>query len=160
MKRSLILWTVVVVSFLAGHALAVQFSHDEHQEYFAEGQNCTACHKPGAKVIVPAKKDCLECHEEDFYGEVSFSGTSTHGPVWSLNHRAPAKSGAIDCSACHEQSYCMECHNSTDFAGNVSFESLSLANAGHDAAQCAAPGSARLGWGGRGCAGAGAIRSI
>ena len=28
----------------------------------------------------------------------------------------------------------MECHNSTDFAGNVSFESLSLADVGHDAA--------------------------
>jgi hypothetical protein len=30
--------------------------------------------------------------------------------------------------------YCMECHNSTDYAGNVSFDSLSLEDVGHDAA--------------------------
>ena len=35
----------------------------------------------------------------------------THGPVWALNHRAEAKGDAIDCSACHEQSDCLECHN-------------------------------------------------
>ena len=29
-----------------------------------------------------------------------------------LNHRAEAKGEAIDCSACHEQSDCLECHKS------------------------------------------------
>ncbi len=110
MKTSLILWTTVLVCFFAGPALAIEFNHDEHQAYLEEGQTCTACHKPDSRMIVPAKENCLECHEEDFYAGVSFSGTSTHGPVWSMNHRAPAKSGAIDCSACHEQEDCMECH--------------------------------------------------
>jgi len=110
MKRSLILWTTIFVGFVVGPALAVQFNHDEHQEFIDEEPTCTSCHKPDAKVIAPAKEDCLECHEEDFYAEVSFPGIKTHGPVWSLNHRALAKSGTIDCSACHEQSDCMECH--------------------------------------------------
>lgn len=30
--------------------------------------------------------------------------------------------------------YCVECHNATDFAGNVAFDSLALENVGHDAA--------------------------
>jgi hypothetical protein len=110
MKRSLILWTTVLACILAGPALAVQFNHDEHQEYIDEEPTCAACHKQDAQVIVPAKENCLECHEEDFYTEVSFAGTKTHGPVWSLNHRAAAKGDTIDCSACHQQSYCMDCH--------------------------------------------------
>lgn len=110
MRRSLILWTTILVIFYVGSAMAVQFNHDEHQTYLEEDQICSSCHKQDAKMITPAKETCLECHEAEFYGEVSFSGIKTHGPVWSLNHRAPAKSGSIDCSACHEQSYCLECH--------------------------------------------------
>ncbi|MFO7750385.1 MAG: iron-containing alcohol dehydrogenase, partial [Desulfobacteraceae bacterium] len=36
----------------------------------------------------------------------------THGPVWALNHRSEAKGNAVDCAACHEQDYCLECHKS------------------------------------------------
>jgi len=110
MKRSLILWITILVCFSVGPALAVQFNHDEHQEYLEEKPACFNCHKQDAAMVVPPKEVCLECHAEEFYGEVSFTGIKTHGPVWALNHRASAKSGAIDCSACHEQSYCMECH--------------------------------------------------
>ena len=110
MTRSLILWTLFLVCFLVGPALAVQFNHAGHQEYLEEDQTCTVCHKQDAKEIVPTKEDCLECHEEVFYKDVSFSGISTHGPVWSMNHRVPSKSKSIDCSACHEQEYCLECH--------------------------------------------------
>jgi len=110
MKRSLILWTTVLVSFLVGPALAVQFSHDEHQEYIEDKPTCGVCHKQDARMIVPDRKDCLECHEEDFYATVEFAGTKSHGPVWSLDHRAPVKAKTMDCSACHEQEYCLECH--------------------------------------------------
>ncbi len=110
MKRSLILWIPILIFFLGKPVFAVQFNHDEHQELLEDEPRCGYCHKADAKVIVPVEKVCLECHEKEFYDEVSFPGTKTHGPVWSLNHRAPAKSGAIDCSACHEQSYCLECH--------------------------------------------------
>lgn len=121
MKSSMILWTTVLVCFLVGPAMAVQFNHDEHQTYLEEGQTCTVCHIPDAGMIVPAKADCLECHEEDFYAGVTFPGTSTHGPVWAMNHRGPAKSGVIDCSACHEQKYCLDCHKagSADEMGEI-----------------------------------------
>ena len=110
MKGSLIIWTTIWVFFFVGSALAVQFNHDKHQIFLVEEPVCFYCHKQDAKMIIPEKDACLGCHDEVFYAEVSFPGTSTHGPVWSLNHRAPAKSKSLDCSACHEQSYCMECH--------------------------------------------------
>ena len=106
MKRSLILWIPIFVLFFVGPVLAVQFNHDEHQELLEDEPRCAYCHKEDADVIVPAEKVCLECHEKEFYDEVSFPGTKTHGPVWALNHRTPAKNGSINCSACHEQSYC------------------------------------------------------
>jgi hypothetical protein len=112
MKRSLILWTIVWLYFFLGSALAVQFNHGEHQAFLDEEPTCFYCHKPDDKIITPAKEACLECHEEDFYPEIVFPGIKTHGPVWAMNHRAPAKSGSVDCSVCHEQSYCMECHKS------------------------------------------------
>jgi hypothetical protein len=110
MKCKVILSVVSLVCIYAGTALAIQFDHDEHMEYLVDDKECSACHKKDARMIVPAKDVCLECHEEDFYAGVTFAGTRTHGPVWSLNHRAPVKGGAVDCSACHEQQYCLECH--------------------------------------------------
>ena len=68
MYRNLISGSIVLLGcLLVTQALAVQFNHDEHLTYLEEGQTCPACHKPEASVIIPAKADCLECHEEDFY---------------------------------------------------------------------------------------------
>ena len=89
MKRNVILSIVSLVCFYAGLALAVQFDHDAHQAYLPDDQDCTACHKIDAPMIVPAEDVCLECHEREFYEGVTFTGTRTHGPVWSLNHRVP-----------------------------------------------------------------------
>ena len=110
MKRSLILWSSMLVCFLAAPVPAVQFNHGEHQEYIDVKPTCASCHRQDAKMIVPAKDVCLECHDDEFFAEVTFPGTSTHGPTWALNHRAPAKSSAIDCAACHEQDFCLDCH--------------------------------------------------
>ncbi len=110
MKRSVILWTVISVCFFAAPALAVQFNHEAHQGFLDVEPACSYCHKEEAETIVPAKEACLRCHQEDFYAQVTVPGTRTHGPLWAMNHRESAKSGNIDCSACHEQSFCMECH--------------------------------------------------
>jgi len=110
MKSSLILYTACLICFFVGPALAIEFDHDRHLLFMDEDSVCFYCHKQDAKAIVPAKEECLECHEVDFHAEVTFSSTKTHGPVWSMNHRVPVKNKSIDCSACHEQSYCMECH--------------------------------------------------
>jgi hypothetical protein len=88
----------------------VQFDHDNHLALLEKEQVCISCHKEDAGGIIPAKGNCHDCHAEDFIGQVSFPGTKTHGPVWSMNHRAAAKGNSYDCSACHDQSYCMDCH--------------------------------------------------
>ena len=118
MKSSLILYSACLIYFFVGPALAIEFDHDEHLIFLDEDPACFYCHKQDAKAIVPAKEECLECHEEDFYAAMTFPGTKTHGSFWSMNHRAPAKSRSIDCLACHGQEYCMECHTA-DFADEV-----------------------------------------
>jgi hypothetical protein len=116
MKCSLILWSLILVCFFAAPVAAIPFDHAEHQELVELEVTCVNCHKEDAKAIVPSKEVCLECHEEEFYAEITFpSGTKTHGPTWALNHRAVAKSGVIDCSICHEQEFCLDCHK----AGSV-----------------------------------------
>jgi hypothetical protein len=119
MIRSVILWIIMSLCFSVVPALAVQFNHDEHQAIFEAERACAYCHKKEARELFPAKENCLECHTEEFYADITFPGMRTHGPVWALNHRAPAKSGAITCTICHEQTYCLECHKA-GFADEMS----------------------------------------
>jgi hypothetical protein len=119
MKRSLILWTGILVCILATPVLAFQFNHEAHQGYLAVEPACFHCHSTEAKTIVPAKEACLKCHEEDFYAQITFPGIRTHGPLWSMDHRAAVKSKSIDCSTCHQQAFCMECHKA-GFADEMS----------------------------------------
>lgn len=109
MTRSL-LAILVAASLWAMPALAADFNHAEHLTYI-EGSPCSTCHEAGAESIKPEPKVCLECHEQDFVDQVKFPGLKTHGPVWSMEHRPAAKAGAIDCAACHQQSFCLECHS-------------------------------------------------
>lgn len=110
MIRSIILGTALTLGLMTGPVLAVQFNHDEHQLFFDEDPSCFYCHKETDQQVFPAKENCLDCHDEEFYQDITFPGIRTHGPVWALNHRGPAKAGTLNCSYCHDQSYCMECH--------------------------------------------------
>lgn len=116
---------VMAVTFAwALPALAVDFDHAEHLTYI-EGTDCATCHVEGAQSIVPETTACLQCHDQDFVDTVKMPGLKTHGPVWALNHRPFAKGNTYDCAACHQQSYCMECHTSGrademgDFGNNM-----------------------------------------
>ena len=113
MTRKIIFSLVLLLA--AGVALAwaaTRFDHRAHLEEYVPGTSCDTCHLVGAETIVPDKKVCLDCHDEAMAKEAKLSGTRTHGPVWALNHRSEAKGNAIDCAACHEQDYCLECHKS------------------------------------------------
>ena len=110
MIRSIILGIALTLGLMTGPVLAVQFNHDEHQLFFDEDPSCFYCHKETDQQVFPAKENCLDCHDEEFYQDITFPGIRTHGPVWALNHRGPAKAGTLNCSYCHDQSYCMECH--------------------------------------------------
>ncbi|BCA78669.1 cytochrome c3 family protein [Desulfuromonas sp. AOP6] len=116
---------VMAVTFAwALPALAVDFDHAEHLTYI-EGTDCATCHVEGAQSIVPETSVCLQCHDQDFVDTVEMPGLKTHGPVWALNHRPFAKGNTYDCAACHQQSYCMDCHTSGrsdemgDFGNNM-----------------------------------------
>lgn len=103
---------IVLLVLMAGVSWAgvVAFDHQAHLKEYAADAACSICHVEGAVSIVPDKGVCLNCHKREDVSAVLLRETKTHGPVWALNHRAEAKGGAIDCSACHEQSDCLECH--------------------------------------------------
>ncbi|MBW6510768.1 MAG: cytochrome C [Desulfuromonadaceae bacterium] len=88
---------------------AADFKHDVHLD-MAGDPPCITCHTADAQGIQPDKKVCLECHDQAFVNTVKLPGLLTHGVTWALNHRGPAVSKRIDCSACHEQAFCLECH--------------------------------------------------
>ncbi len=104
-----LLFIVAMMILGAVPAFAQDFKHTEHLKQVPEAL-CSACHVEGAKSIVPDKKVCLECHDQEEVDQVKFPGLKTHGPVWALNHRPFAKGNTYDCSACHQQSYCLDCH--------------------------------------------------
>lgn len=102
-----------LIPMLAAGALlawAAGFDHEAHVKEYVDGGDCAACHVAGAPSIIPEIAVCLECHGQEEVGGISLPAPKTHGPLWALNHRAEAKGNAIDCSACHEQSDCLDCH--------------------------------------------------
>ena len=107
LRTLLILLTLSLLG--ATSALAAKFDHAAHNAYL-DPLDCTVCHLAGAKSIVPDLKVCLECHDDALVKDIEFSSLNTHGPVWPLNHRAAAKGNTPDCSACHQQSDCLKCH--------------------------------------------------
>lgn len=88
---------------------AADFKHDAHLS-MAGDPACVSCHVEGSQEIIPDNKVCLECHDQAFVDSVKFPGLVSHSATWSLNHRDAAVTKSIDCSACHEQSYCLDCH--------------------------------------------------
>ncbi|UWZ80174.1 cytochrome C [Geoalkalibacter halelectricus] len=105
-----VLLSLVLLLVSASLVWGMRFDHRAHLEDYFPGISCDACHLPDAPSIIPDKAVCLDCHDPE-YGEMTTLGAiKTHGPVWALNHRSEAKSGAMDCAACHQQSFCLDCH--------------------------------------------------
>lgn len=49
-------------------------------------------------------EDCRECH--------SGSGVpANHGPFFLNEHKLLARKASINCADCHQQSFCLDCHN-------------------------------------------------
>lgn len=88
---------------------AADFKHDAHL-VMAGDPPCITCHTADAPEIIPDNKVCLECHDQAFVASVKLPGLVTHSVTWSLNHRGAAVTKSINCSACHEQNYCLDCH--------------------------------------------------
>lgn len=108
-KKIIILTTLLFGICLT--AFALQFQHDTHINILA-GEECAVCHQiEKDKSVKPSKDTCLNCHDQKFVDDVKFPGTNTHhGITWAVRHKAEAKMEKYDCSACHQQSFCMDCH--------------------------------------------------
>lgn len=131
---------VTLLAVLATPALAIQFDHKGHLEYV--DNDCASCHVADAQQIRPAAEVCLGCHDEDMMKEVTFTGTATHGATWALSHRPAAKANTPDCSACHTQEYCLECHKA-GFADEQGHFGNSLTNVHRSEFQVTHPLAAR-----------------
>lgn len=95
--------------WLVTPAWGADFDHDAHLA-MESAPVCAACHREDATSIQPAAAACLECHEQEFVDGVKFPGLKTHGPLWAMNHRPFAKNKSVDCNACHQQAFCLDCH--------------------------------------------------
>ncbi len=91
-------------------AEGMRFDHDTHIQEYAFGMECSACHMDTSTTIIPPAEACLMCHDEFYVEMTSFGSLNTHGPTWARNHGGMAQGNALDCTTCHSQSYCMECH--------------------------------------------------
>lgn len=109
MTRKLLI-SLVLLAVGASLAWGMRFDHRAHLEDYVPGISCDACHLPDAPSIIPDKKVCLDCHDQDYADMTSLGRIKTHGAVWALNHRSEAKSGSMDCAACHQQDFCLDCH--------------------------------------------------
>lgn len=47
--------------------------------------------------------ECTECHQGS-------DVLPNHGAFWVKEHRLPAQKATSNCSACHDQSFCLDCH--------------------------------------------------
>jgi len=137
-----ILLTLFIVLAAGAPAWAVTFNHTAHDGY-TEDVSCTTCHVEGAQSIVPAKKVCEQCHDADFAKGVDYPSLASHGPLWAFQHRAQAKGSAINCSQCHEQDFCFECHTNAGRADEQGSFGNNLANVHRSDFQVSHPIAAR-----------------
>jgi hypothetical protein len=110
MTRKLIMTMTLLLTAGVVSAWAAPFPHQAHLEEYVPDKPCSTCHLADAQSIVPDKSVCLDCHEQVMVDDVTLRQPDTHGPLWALNHEAVAKGSSVDCSACHTQEYCLECH--------------------------------------------------
>jgi hypothetical protein len=112
-------------------AASVVMSHEKHIERVKE--DCAVCHRelpePFARgTPTPAMATCLGCHEHD-QEYAAASCTSCHPTLdkvalrplsdfshqgnYIARHGADARGSAATCAACHDQTFCADCHART-----------------------------------------------
>jgi hypothetical protein len=76
---------------------------------------CTSCHQHQQEF---AEARCMPCHVDlkGFKPETAFK----HEGEWLRAHGALARPSGESCAACHDQTYCAECHSPTTAAGRPS----------------------------------------
>jgi len=74
---------------------------------FAKGAeaNCAECHQ---------QSECLECHQAGFADEMGAFGNNldnVHRSDFQVSHPIAARTDPQLCISCHENSFCVDCHN-------------------------------------------------
>jgi len=110
MIRTVLISVVVLLASTVAPLWAADFDHSAHIEEYVTDAGCGACHFDSADSIIPPTSTCVECHDAEMIEEVTLPETLTHGPAWTLNHSSQAKGVSANCSSCHEQNYCLDCH--------------------------------------------------
>ncbi|PLX88655.1 MAG: cytochrome C [Desulfuromonas sp.] len=137
-----ILFVILAFALLgSAPALAVTFNHSEHNTYTMDSP-CTTCHVEDAFSIVPDKEVCTACHDDSFAKDVQYPALKTHRPLWAFKHRTVAKGNSIDCTVCHQQKDCLECHQA-GFADEQGSFGNNLANVHRGDFQVSHPIAAR-----------------
>lgn len=114
------------VGMPAARSLYSGFAHKTHSE---AGLMCEACHgdlaKPDIEPMKPAMRDCQVCHLEK---EATLSCEACHDgkrptptdhqlSSWNIDHGIEAALNTSDCSMCHAQQDCDECHQGLNLFG-------------------------------------------
>lgn len=111
----------------------------DHKAHMGRVKDCKTCHQklpePGdTELVPPPMAACTSCHnhQADFdgarcsschldlkaYGKPS--SAFSHKGDWLKIHGSMAKPTAESCSACHDQTYCAECHSAQTAAARPS----------------------------------------
>ena len=112
-------------------ASSLRFEHTPH------AFECAFCHQPGgaedlATLSIPEPETCIGCHlpgtqhqqaEEcgfcharvvDFRLTGPGSAPPFHGESFKFSHGAAASAGQPDCTSCHAENTCTQCHDGLD----------------------------------------------
>ncbi len=105
------------------------FSHQSHQEYGAECQDCHrgAAHWPdrsGKRRQALEHSDCASCHKPELdagrckmcHARLDLHARApqkiySHEPGFFERHGTRAQGGEDLCATCHDQSFCADCHS-------------------------------------------------
>ncbi len=113
------------------------FSHAQHVNQAAIKGKCDTCHKKlpemGEPRESPKMEACTGCHkhQQDFAQgrcrpcHLDLKGYKpenayAHQGDWLRQHPAQARPSAESCAACHDQTYCAQCHSATTTAARPS----------------------------------------
>ena len=108
--KLMLILALLLLGISVAWAQGMRFDHEAHVDMYAYGMDCSTCHTEESTSIIPPAEACLMCHDEFYVEMTAFGSVNTHGPMWARNHGSMAAGNAMDCTVCHSQSYCMECH--------------------------------------------------
>ena len=103
----------------------IKFNHSLHLE--DSNLECIICHKGinevdySAAEQLPEMTQCMECHNDESASSecaichsetnIALLKPSTHLADWSRSHALDARFNTNDCSMCHQESFCQDCHD-------------------------------------------------